>query len=82
MLRRAWSRTVAGAVLGVVLAAPAFAMKQKPVRADAWAWLGNLWSRAVEEISLIIDPDGSATQGEPTVPGPSGDINLIIDPNG
>jgi hypothetical protein len=82
MLRRAWSRTVAGAALGVVLATPAFAVEREPVRTNVWAWFGNLWSRAVAEISLGIDPDGSATQGEPTVPGPSGDISLGIDPNG
>jgi hypothetical protein len=68
------------------LAAPVSALEREPVRTDVWSlagsWLGDLWSRAVATISLGIDPDGSAAQGNPTVPGPSGDISLGIDPNG
>jgi hypothetical protein len=82
MPHSAWSRAVAGAVLGVVLAAPAFALEREPVRTEVWSWLGNVWSKAVAAISWGIDPNGSASQEEPTGPGPSDDISLGIDPNG
>lgn len=90
MRRSALSTVFAGGVLvaALTLASPAPASAagrdspEPQVRALA-GWLGALWNRAVEAISLTIDPDGSTVNGTGEPPSqPAGDLSWTLDPNG
>ncbi len=90
MRRSAMSTVFAGGALvaALILASPAPASAagrespQPQVRALA-GWLGALWNRAVEAVSLTIDPDGSTVNGAGEPPAqPAGDVSWILDPNG
>jgi hypothetical protein len=88
-MRRKALSAVAGAALMAALTlfpAPASAAGREPGRLEVRSlavWLAGAWARAVEAISLTIDPNGSTVQstGEPA-PRPAGDISWMIDPNG
>jgi hypothetical protein len=90
MRRSALSTVFAGGALVAALtlasSAPASAAgRESPepqVRTFA-GWLGAVWNRAVEAVSLTIDPDGSTVNGagEPP-PQPAGDVSWTIDPDG
>lgn len=89
MRRSALSTVFAGGALVAALTlaspAPASAAGHEPepgVRALA-GWLGAAWNRAVEAVSLIIDPDGSTVNGTGEPPAqPAGDLSWTLDPNG
>jgi hypothetical protein len=86
---RATSIAVAGAALVAALAlapSPASAAPREPERQQVRTfagWLGGAWTRAVEAVSWIVDPNGATADGagEPA-PQPAGDISLMIDPDG
>jgi hypothetical protein len=88
-MRRKALSVVTGAALMAALTlfpAPASAAGREPGRLEVRGfavWLAGAWARAVEAISLTIDPDGSAVQstGEPEPPA-AGDISWMIDPDG
>ncbi len=66
--------------------APASAAGREPGRLEVCSlavWLAGVWTRAVEAISLTIDPDGSPVQST-GVPAPptAGDVSWMIDPDG
>lgn len=90
MRRRTWSTVFAGTVLSAAVTllgpAPASAAGHEHAERGAWRlvtpWLGNVWSRLADAISLGIDPDGSPVASADPDPGPTVDVSLGIDPNG